>query len=69
MRGLSNIYLFFATSLISSIMLDSVYHMTNYVEISFLVLKSDYFVIMYATLLWTSLRFQKICKPLVVYQI
>ena len=30
-------------------------------------LKIYYFVIMYATLLWTSQLFPKICKPLVVY--
>ena len=29
MRGLPSIYLFFATSLINSTMLDSIYHMTN----------------------------------------
>ena len=32
-------------------------------------LKKRYnFVIMYSTLLWTSQRFQKICKPLVFYR-
>ena len=35
-------------------MLDSIYHMTDYLEISFLVLKCDYFVIMNETLLLTT---------------
>ena len=35
-------------------MLDSIYHMTNNIEISFLASKHYNFVIMYATLLWTS---------------
>ena len=42
-------------------MLDSIYHMT---------LRIRYNVVnMYATLLWTSLRFSKIDKPLVVYRL
>ena len=45
-------------------MLDSIYHMT------LRLLKKRYnFVIMYATLLWTTKRFPKIDKPLVVLQI
>ena len=32
-------------------------------------LKRYSFVIMYATLLWASYRFAKICKPLVVYRL
>ena len=35
-------------------MLDSIYHYNKYFEISFLALKRYNFVIMYATLLWTS---------------
>ena len=49
-------------------MLDSIYHMTNILKSHFWRKKRYNFVIMYATLLWTSLRFPKIDKPLVVYR-
>ena len=46
-------------------MLDSIYHMTNTLKSHFWRYKFD---IMIATLLWTSKRFPKIDKPLVVYR-
>ena len=49
-------------------MLDSIYHMTNTLKSHFLRKKRYNVVNMYATLLWTSLRFPKIDKPLVVYR-
>ena len=49
-------------------MLDSIYHMTNTLKTHFWRKKRYDFVITNATLLWTSLRFPKIDKPLVVYR-
>ena len=48
--------------------LDSIYHMTNTLKSHFWRKKRYNFVIMYATLLWTSKRVPKIDKPLVVYR-
>ena len=47
-------------------MLDAIYHMTLRLNLIFAVKRYN-IVIMYATLLWTSKRFPKIDKPLVVY--
>ena len=49
-------------------MLDSIFHMTNTLKSHFWRKKRYNFVIMCGTLLWTSLRFPKIDKPLVVYR-
>ena len=74
MRGLPSILSLFSNEFnkfnkTRARMLDSFYHMTfSYFEISFLPQKRYNFDIMYATLLWTSLRFPKIDKPLVVYR-
>ena len=46
-------------------MLDSIYHM---IKSHFCRKNVVFFFIMYATLLWTSQRFPKIDKPLVVYR-
>ena len=48
-------------------MLDSIYHMTLRVHLISAVKRYN-FVFMYAMLLRMSKHFQKICKPLVVYQ-
>ena len=60
MRGLSSILSLFRNEFIKfnnerARTLDSIYHMTEY--FSFLALKRYNFVIMNATLLWTSKRF------------
>ena len=74
MRGLPSILSFFRNEFnkfnnTRAQMLDSIYHMTlRLFEISFLPLKRYNFVIMYTTFIWTSLRFPKIDKPLVVYR-
>ena len=50
-------------------MLDSIYHMTLRLLRNLIsVVKRYNFVVMYAMLLWTSLSFPKIYKPLVIYQ-
>ena len=54
-------------------MLDSTLYLSYDIKVTFISHFSReenviLFVIMYAALLWTSQRFPKICKPLVVYQ-
>ena len=51
-------------------MLDSIYHMTLRLLRNFnSAVKSYNVVIMYATLLWTSLRFPNICLLILLYGI
>ena len=49
-------------------MLDSIYYMTNTLKSHFWRKKRYNIVSMYAMLFWTSLRFLKIDKPLVIYR-
>ena len=76
MRGLPSILSLFRNELnkfnkTRARMLDYIYHMTdikNTLKSHFWRKKRYNVVNMYATLLWTSLRFPKIDKPLVVYR-
>ena len=74
MRGLPSILFLFSNEFnkfnnTRARMLDSIHHWhLGIFEGSLLTVKRYNVVNMYATLLWTSLRFPKIDKPLVVYR-